>query len=101
MPKREVLERYDVLEFHEIACALKEGNVMKFDNVIAKHEAFLINCGIYLIVEKLKIIAYRNLFKRVCLIDIWKTDNLMIQFQNMINLILKILGIQYNTNSSN
>lgn len=65
MPKRDVLEKYDVLQFHELACALKEGNVQKFDEVIQRHETFFIECGIYLIVEKLKTIAYRNLFKRV------------------------------------
>lgn len=65
MPRREMLERYDVLQFHELACALKEGNIAKFDEVIQRHEKFFIEYGIYLIVEKLKIIGYRNLFKRV------------------------------------
>lgn len=69
MPKKSVLERYDVLQFHELACALKEGNVRRFDEVIQKHEAFFIKCGIYLLVEKLKFIAYRNLFKKVFLIQ--------------------------------
>lgn len=65
MPKKEVLERYDVLQFHELACALKNGNVRQFDEVIKRHETFFIEYGIYLIVEKLKIIGYRNLFKKV------------------------------------
>lgn len=65
MPKREILQKYDVLQFHELACALKEGNISKFDEVIQRHESFFIKYGIYLIVEKLKIIGYRNLFKRV------------------------------------
>lgn len=65
MPKHDVLEKYNVLQFHELTCALKEGNVQKFDDVIQRHESFFIECGIYLIVEKLKTIAYRNLFKRV------------------------------------
>lgn len=65
MPKRQMLERYEVLQFHELACALKEGNVLKFDEVILRHESFFIEYGIYLIVEKLKTIGYRNLFKRV------------------------------------
>lgn len=65
MPKKEVLERYDVLQFHELACAIKDGNVRRFDEVIQRHESFFIGHGIYLIVEKLKIIGYRNLFKKV------------------------------------
>jgi nuclear mRNA export protein PCID2/THP1 len=68
MPRKEILEKYNVLQFHELASALKEGNVRKFDEVIQRHETFFIESGIYLIVEKLKIIAYRNLFKRVYLI---------------------------------
>lgn len=65
MPKREMLERYDVLQFHELASALKEGNISKFDEIIQRHEKFFIEYGIYLIVEKLKMYGYRNLFKRV------------------------------------
>lgn len=65
MPKKEVLETYNVLQFHELACALKDGNVLRFDEVIQKHENFFIQYGNYLIVEKLKIIGYRNLFKKV------------------------------------
>lgn len=65
IPKKEVLEKYDVLQFHELACALKDGNVRAFDEVIQKHESFFIEYGIYLIVEKLKFIGYRNLFKKV------------------------------------
>lgn len=68
MPRRAVLQKYDVLQFWELAEALRTGNVRGFDEVIGRHEAFFIECGIYLIVEKLKIIGYRNLFKRVWLI---------------------------------
>jgi len=65
MPRREVLEKYDLMEFLDIIAALKQGNVRKLDQMIEQHERFFIESGIYLIVEKLKIIAYRNLFKRV------------------------------------
>lgn len=68
MPRRAIMQRYDVLQFWELAQALRTGNVRDFDEVIGRHEEFFIECGIYLIVEKLKIIGYRNLFKRVWLI---------------------------------
>jgi len=70
MPEKKILEKYNILEFYELSCALKEGNVRKFDEVIQKHEIFFIKFGIYLIVEKLKIIAYRNLFRKVYLLVI-------------------------------
>ncbi|XP_055845593.1 PCI domain-containing protein 2 homolog isoform X1 [Episyrphus balteatus] len=68
MPKNQVLEKYDVMQFHELSNAIKEGNVRKFDEAIQKHESFFIKCGIYLLVEKLKFMVYRNLFKKVYLI---------------------------------
>lgn len=68
MPRREILIKYSVTQFSDLACAVKEGNVHKIDEVIQNHESFFIETGIYLIVEKLKIIAYRNLFKKVYLI---------------------------------
>lgn len=68
MPKDEVLQKYDVMQFQELTIAIKEGNVRKFDECLQKHESFLIKCGIYLVVEKLKFMVYRNLFKRVYLI---------------------------------
>lgn len=69
MPSRQLLEKYNVLQFHELAQALRDGNVRRFDEVIQQHESFFIECGIYLIVEKLKTIGYRNLFKKVYLIQ--------------------------------
>uniref|UniRef100_A0A182QW49 PCI domain-containing protein 2 homolog n=1 Tax=Anopheles farauti TaxID=69004 RepID=A0A182QW49_9DIPT len=65
MPRKEVLERYNVLQFHDLASAVKEGNVRRFDEAIRRHEMFFINAGVYLLVEKMKILTYRNLFKRV------------------------------------
>lgn len=69
MPRKETMEKFNVPQFHELACALKQGNVRAFDEVMQKYEAFFIDTGIYIIVEKLKIIAYRNLFKKVYLIQ--------------------------------
>ncbi|XP_052867079.1 PCI domain-containing protein 2 homolog [Anopheles cruzii] len=68
MPRKEVLERYNVLQFHDLAAAVREGNVKRFDEAIRRHEMFFINAGIYLIVEKMKILTYRNLFRKVHMI---------------------------------
>lgn len=68
IPKREVLEKYDVIEFWDLVQAVCQGNLKLFDELMEKHEAFFIKCGIYLIVDKLKIIAYRNLFRKVYMI---------------------------------
>lgn len=68
IPSYKVLEKYNVVEFWELVRAVCQGNLKLFDELLEKHESFFIHCGIYLIVDKLKIIAYRNLFRRVYLI---------------------------------
>lgn len=68
MPQKNILERYDILQFYDLTEALKEGNPRKFDEIIRRHEVFFIRFGVYLLVERLKYIVYRNLFKRVYLI---------------------------------
>lgn len=68
IPSRQVLEKYDVLEFWDLVTAVCQGDLKSFDEIVDRHEAFFIKCGIFLIVDKLKNIAYRNLFKKVYLI---------------------------------
>lgn len=68
IPSRKVLEKYDVIQFWDLVQAVCQGNLKLFDELMEMHETFFIKCGIYLIVDKLKIIAYRNLFRKVYLI---------------------------------
>jgi hypothetical protein len=65
MPRHAVLQKYDLLPFWGVAEAVKHGNVAQLSDAMKQHEAFFIKCGIYIILEKLKMIAYRNLFKKV------------------------------------
>ncbi|CAE1304342.1 PCI domain-containing protein 2,PCI domain-containing protein 2 homolog [Acanthosepion pharaonis] len=68
MPKVVVLKRYDLMQFADVAKAVSSGNLLLLNEALQRNEAFFIKCGIYLILEKLKIITYRNLFKKVYLI---------------------------------
>ncbi|CAK9803670.1 PCI domain-containing protein 2 [Anthophora plagiata] len=68
MPKHSLLQKYNLMEFGELMEAVKKGDLRNLEEVMEKHESFFIGAGIYLIVEKLKIIAYRNLFKKVYLV---------------------------------
>ncbi|KAJ8918906.1 hypothetical protein NQ315_016808 [Exocentrus adspersus] len=68
IPSKKVLEKYDVIQFWDLVQAVCQGNLKLFDELMEMHESFFIKCGIYLIVDKLKIIAYRNLFRKVYLI---------------------------------
>ena len=68
MPKRAVLEKYDLLQFGEVVEAVKQGNLLRLNEALEANEKFFIDSGIFLILEKLKITTYRNLFKKVALL---------------------------------
>lgn len=68
IPSKQVLEKYDIALFWELIEAVSKGNLKLYDDIKEKHESFFIKSGIYLVVEKLKIIAYRNLFRSIYLI---------------------------------
>ncbi|XP_022245399.1 PCI domain-containing protein 2-like [Limulus polyphemus] len=68
MPSMQLLTKYDLKQFSEVVKAVTEGNLLRLSAAMTANEAFFIKCGIYLILEKLKIITYRNLFKKVSLI---------------------------------
>jgi len=68
MPTKALLEKFDLMQFHGVVEAVKQGNLLKLNDALDANEKFFIRCGIFLILEKLKIITYRNLFKKVSLI---------------------------------
>ncbi|XP_047576434.1 PCI domain-containing protein 2 isoform X2 [Lutra lutra] len=68
MPTIELLRKYRLMQFAEVTKAVSEGNLLLLNEALTKHETFFIRCGIFLILEKLKIITYRNLFKKVYLL---------------------------------
>ena len=47
------------MQFEEVVAAVKEGNLLRLNEALEANEKFFIKCGIYLILEKLKIITYR------------------------------------------
>uniref|UniRef100_A0A668A121 PCI domain-containing protein 2 n=1 Tax=Myripristis murdjan TaxID=586833 RepID=A0A668A121_9TELE len=65
MPTHQLLRKYDLMQFADVTKAVSEGNLLLLNEALVKHETFFIRCGIFLILEKLKIITYRNLFKKV------------------------------------
>lgn len=65
MPTRELLEKYDLLQLWDVVVAVKRGHINQLTEAMTKHGPFFVQCGIYLILENLKMITYRNLFKKV------------------------------------
>ncbi|EFX85927.1 hypothetical protein DAPPUDRAFT_309103 [Daphnia pulex] len=68
LPTPQLLRKYDLLQFSEVVQAVREGNLRRLNNALLQHDAFFIRCGVYLILEKLKVTTYRNLFKKVTLL---------------------------------
>lgn len=68
MPTREVLEKYDLLPMWDIANAVKRGRVNELVQVMSTYQALLCKYRIYTVVEKLRMITYRNMFKKVFLL---------------------------------
>jgi len=68
MPVNVLLEKYQLTQFEPVVKAVKVGNLKALEEALEEHSDFFWKYGIYLILEKLKIIAYRNVFKKVCLI---------------------------------
>ncbi|CAG2175819.1 unnamed protein product, partial [Oppiella nova] len=68
MPSDHLLDKYRLQEFAPVIEAVKAGNVRRLDDALEANAQFFWGNGIYLILEKLKIIAFRNICKKVALI---------------------------------
>ncbi|VDN07261.1 unnamed protein product [Thelazia callipaeda] len=65
MPSSDLLKRYQLQQFVAVVDSVKDGNLKKLDETLMENERFFVECGIFLMLEKLKIIAFRNLFKKI------------------------------------
>lgn len=65
LAKMELLVKYDVLEFKGIIAAMKQGDINMLEEELGKNQAFFIHHGIFLLLEKLKVVTYRNLIRMV------------------------------------
>lgn len=65
MPSKNLLKKYDLDIFEDLTDCVKIGNVKKFRECIDKNEVFYMKCGVYLVLQKLMNLVYRNLFKKL------------------------------------
>ncbi|XKL60369.1 hypothetical protein PGB90_001385 [Kerria lacca] len=68
MPTKEILEKYELLPMWHIANAVKQGNVNELVKMMNEYQCLLYKFRIYTIVEKLRIVTYRNMFKKIFLL---------------------------------
>ena len=59
------LNKYALKEYEGITKAIITGNIKLFNQQFELYEELFINKGVYLIVDKLKTVIYRNLFRKV------------------------------------
>jgi hypothetical protein len=65
-PQERLLSKYGLnAQFGPLVLAIKRGDLSAFNNQMAAQQRFFVHKGIYLILEKLKISVYRNLFRKV------------------------------------
>ena len=67
-PPTSLLVKYDLQQYVGIVRALRTGNVRAFNEQLEAQREFFIGHGVYLILEKLKLTAYRNLMHRIQLV---------------------------------
>eukprot|EP00035_Acanthoeca_spectabilis_P031708 m.15410 g.15410 ORF g.15410 m.15410 type:complete len:401 (+) comp4907_c0_seq1:41-1243(+) len=65
LPTDALLEKYNLPQFVGIAQAVRTGDLRLLQEELTTHQSFFISWGIFMTVEKLRFLAYRNLFKRV------------------------------------
>lgn len=65
MPTKELMEKYDLKQFEPIKRAVIAGHIYDLDQAIETHSDFFWRYGIFLIIERLRPISIRNLFKKV------------------------------------
>jgi hypothetical protein len=66
-PKQELLERYQLMQFHDILEGVKTGNYKKYQTAMDLYERAL-DRGVYLPLRRLTTVLFRNLFKKTALI---------------------------------
>mmetsp|Transcript_8543 Transcript_8543/g.20175 ORF Transcript_8543/g.20175 Transcript_8543/m.20175 type:complete len:405 (+) Transcript_8543:142-1356(+) len=64
IPTPALLRKYKLTELVSLVEAFRTGNIAMFDEAMAEHQDFFIRKSIYLLLHKLKLCVYRNLFKR-------------------------------------
>jgi len=69
LPSNELLDTYNFTEFKDLCAAVRSGNLEGFNKAMQVYLDVFIKKGIYLVLEKVKTLVYRNLIKLVYRIE--------------------------------
>ena len=62
-PRMELLEKYQLHELIDLIEPIRQGSLKSFIDKIQQHEQFLFDTGLFFLVENLKLVTIRNLFR--------------------------------------
>jgi hypothetical protein len=65
MPSQKVASEYGLTLLVDIGEAVRRGDLSSFNMLVQQNRPSFIRLGIYLVIEQLKMVVYRNLFKRI------------------------------------
>lgn len=65
LPSCEMLARYNMKWFVDIAAAMRTGDLSLFTGAVVTHQSFFIKKGLYLAVEKMRSLIYRSLCQKL------------------------------------
>ena len=68
LPDRKLLETYSMKQYVSLIDGLRTGDLAKFSKALDDNSELFLKRGIFLLLEKCKFLAYRNLFKRCWII---------------------------------
>eukprot|EP01079_Euglenida_sp_SAG-EU17-18_P008102 gene8102-1448_t len=63
-PSTQLLERYHLPEFIDMATAMRSGNLQLLDDAIASHQLFLLHSGVYFVMQRARMVCFKNLLVR-------------------------------------
>ncbi|CAL5081310.1 unnamed protein product [Urochloa decumbens] len=69
LPKRTLLERYNLLEYADVVTSLRRGDLRLLRQALDRHEDQFLKSGVYLVLEKLELQVYQRLVKKIHIIQ--------------------------------
>lgn len=64
-PTAVVGEQYGLMEYVQLGDAARIGDIRTYSELLQQHQRTFIRVGVYLVLEQVKSLVYRNLYKRV------------------------------------
>lgn len=69
LPREALLEKHGLAALAPLVAAVRAGDLRTFNAELAKNQMAFVRRGTFLLLEKVKILVYRNLFKKIYLVS--------------------------------